>query len=234
VAEALVVLVMFGTFAVIVWGSAAAAEAVERRRDVLTELAGKLGGVSTGASVLGRVRERRVSVRYTTRGEGSWSEAWTQVDAELPSTFPLELIVAARRGFASDARLPAPDFHATFLVDGAPRSIVSELLDSRLRQLLMSLHAQQVELETIAGTLRLSIRGWLEDANALAAMCDALAHVCRRVGDVYAAVVPPVHVMSNTPFREDPRKVVVLPTKEHVREVAELRAALRDRPRRCG
>src|SRR5258705_6304833 len=54
-----------------------------KRRDVLAELATRLSGTSESNTVTGTCRGVRVQYRLETRGSGSSSESWTEIDAEV-------------------------------------------------------------------------------------------------------------------------------------------------------
>jgi hypothetical protein len=118
--------------------------------------------------VKGKAADRDVTIELTTRGDGSSSESWTEIRAELrdvemrldlrPET-PLESAVVLLSR-AVDVKIGDRAMDAEFVIDGAPADAVRRVLDdATLRKQLLSLCP--LELEQKGATLQIAKRGWL-------------------------------------------------------------------------
>ncbi len=158
-----------------------------RRRTALEILAAHLRGTSNGDHATGTLDGIATTVQFTTRGAGSSSESWTYVTCTLPPGYPLALHVRRHgrndhaqiaRGELVDVRCGDPRFDEAFLVEGAPAAIVRAMLDAPARAFLRA--TPEVELDTLDdGTLRLAVRGWLEQLDHAR---PALEHVAGLAG----------------------------------------------------
>ena len=205
-----VVILAFGGFAAYILHSASKAR--DRRRDTLAEIARFLGGTSDAADgrAAGAVDGVATTIRFVTRGSGSDRESWTEIECALPRGYPLSLHVGSHgwfdrgkieRGELVDVVFDDPPFDEAFLVEGAPVEIVRRLLDADARRFLLG--QRRATLETRDdGTLRLSIRGWLEAEHEVrpALRCAArLAAGVRAATASVDAAIPPA--ATDSPYR---------------------------------
>ncbi len=168
-----------------------------QRRDCLGDVAIAIGG-SAGGNAVTAVREgARVTFRLETRGSGSTSEQWTEVDCELPDKYPLSFYVRrhGRRdrgriesGTMVDIELGDAAFDAAFLVEAAPVDIARILIGPDVRAWLAAEHVAELTTEELAGgkrVLRLATRQWIEHAPEAVRAIDVCARIASRVRDAY-------------------------------------------------
>src|SRR5258706_6958475 len=93
-------ILVVGTVLVLVIAIAASLAETRRREAALADIASRLGGASDTTTASGTSHGVRVAFRYATRGSGKSSQPWTEIDAELPSKYPLAIYV--RRHGRSD------------------------------------------------------------------------------------------------------------------------------------
>jgi hypothetical protein len=120
-------------------------------------------------TVSGYVRGIPLTFRLTTRGSGSDTENWTELDATLtlagfvltiePQTTRHDRAVA--QGVAVDVIVGDPVFDQTFAVEAAPAEVIRRTLTKQLREGLLA--CQPDEITTVGGqTLQFARRGWVE------------------------------------------------------------------------
>ena len=193
-----------------------AANRRERRRDtVLGQIAAHLGGQAQGASAIGKIDGVAIVVRFGTRGSGSDTQPWTEIDVEVPRSYPLAIYLRRHawldkgrieRGDMIDVQLGDPAFDGAFLVEAAPEDVARALLDASARSFL-SAHGRP-ELETVAEGelryLRFAVPGWLEDMATMATAIDQVARIGARVRTAYADVerASPAQV-GGSPYRPE-------------------------------
>jgi hypothetical protein len=201
---------------VIVVATVVAMRQQARRTSVLARIASRLEQASQGgAAVTGRYQGIEVTYRFATRGSGSNSESWTEVEAAVPASYPLAIHVRRHdwrdrthieRGDMIDVKVGDAEFDRAFLVEAAPADVVRRLLDGETRALLGA--HQPVELDTIVDgdrkLLRLGIRQWIEDEAGAAALIERIAAIAARVRDGFAeadAALPARDI--GGPFRQE-------------------------------
>ena len=171
--------------------------AKRRRTTALDQIASYLGGLHGGASATGKSQGVAVTFSFATRGGGSSSESWTEIDVEVPRGYPLTLHLRRHAwrdkahiasGDMVDVELGDPAFDQAFLIEGAPADVVRQLFDLETRNVLAA--HKRVELDTLDEgghrRLRLAIRGWLEDPAIAKASIDAVARIAAAVRDAHA------------------------------------------------
>jgi hypothetical protein len=151
----------------------------------------------------GQIGGADIWFRMTTRGSGKSTTYWTEVDAEIPSKYPLRLFIRkhgwgdsgkVERGDMVDVIVGDPVFDERFLVEAAPAEVARILLDPRERAYLLTLaqtlHFDINSMNTDAGDaiIRLAVRQWIYDINDAMRACEAMAAIAGRVRDAYAAV----------------------------------------------
>ncbi|MCC6995473.1 MAG: hypothetical protein IT370_12750 [Deltaproteobacteria bacterium] len=196
--EGLAVLAVVGFIGFAIW---AAISGNQRRRTALEAIASKLSGAadSKHAHATGTLAGIPITLRYTTRGSGSSSESWTEIDATPPAGYPLSLLLRAHgwfdsgkieRGDLVDVTIGDPEFDGRFVIEAAPADVVRHLFPPELRAYLMS--RKQLTIDTAkvgdAGTLvlRLSVRGWLEKPEDFTPALDQMAELAARVREAHA------------------------------------------------
>jgi hypothetical protein len=170
-----------------------------------------------------------VRLCFGTRGSGSDATPWTEIEAELPPSYPLEVHVRRRTRLDEpiDRRdvhalgFGAPAFDQTFVVEAAPEDVVRLLLDAGAQRMLSAHEVVTLDTESDGArrVLRLAIRTWVEDvSDALFAM-DRVARICAGVRNAYALLDSAVPVqMDGAPYRP-------VPNDESARAVSDERAA---------
>jgi hypothetical protein len=189
--------VLLALLGVTVWAAIASSGAKQRRNSTLERLATELKGHHDSNSAYGMLDGVVVTYRFETRGSGSSAERWTEVDAQIPHAYPLELHV--RRHGRRDRRLIAwgemidvevgdPAFDPMFLVEAAPSDVVRILLDAEARAFLASRSSSELDtLQREDGTraLRLATSGWTEDVAAATTQLRAVARLASRIRDAF-------------------------------------------------
>lgn len=191
----------------------------DRRRDAaLRSLAPHLGGTiaSVGSAVAGQIGGVPVWVRYTTRRSGKHTEKWTEIDADLPDKYPLSMFLRPHQwrdehklssGEHVDIRVGNPAFDDAFLVEAAPTDVARVMLDDTLQARLLALlpkNLATIKTQHNAGNayLRLSLRFWLTDVQAVYQAAETMAWIASRVRLAYAAVEEQAqHAVAGTPYR---------------------------------
>src|ERR1700733_8274422 len=191
----IIVVAMVGLMA---WAFAAASGKKQARITALGELAKYLQGTHDGSHAAGSGRGLPITYRYETRGSGSSSESWTEIDATIPAAYPLAIHVR-RHAWRDRAHIEAqamvdvevgdPEFDRAFLIEAARADVVKILLDADARRLLSAHH--NVELDTISivdrRILRFAVRGWIEDVAIATAAIDGVARLGAHIRDAFAA-----------------------------------------------
>lgn len=150
------------------------------------------GGVEVDTSkgvVRGLSGDVPIEVRFVTRGAGSYSESWTEVEAPVelkglllsvrPQTEHEEALV--REGLAIDLRTNDAAFDDAFVVEAAPADVTLSLLNAEIRAELRFL--QTVSLLTGESALRLEQREWESDVGRLRVLVKLVAKIARGVPD---------------------------------------------------
>jgi hypothetical protein len=198
------------------WAIAASAKQGERRRSKLETIAQQLGGRADANQAIGSYRGLPVVYRFESRGAGSSSESWTEVDVYVSPAYPLTLHVRRQvasdtahivRGTMIDVEVGDLAFDPAFLVEAAPADVARQLLDREARCYLAA-HAE-IDLETVVTNgrkvLRLGIRGWLEELPEALAAIEVTTRIVSRVRDAFAAVEEPAGFRDDgSPYRPLP------------------------------
>lgn len=200
---------------VALWVVTAAKRREQRRDTALGQIAAHLGGESQGGSAFGKIDGVPIVVRFGTRGSGSDTQPWTEIDVEVPRAYPLAIYIRRHawldqgrieRGDMIDVQLGDPEFDRAFLVEAAPEDVVRALLDATTRSFL-SAH-DRAELETIVEGelryLRFAVPGWLEDLAAVTPAIHQVARIGARVRTAYADVDRPAPAQAGgSPYRSE-------------------------------
>ncbi len=177
--------------ALVVYIFVSASNAKRKKQDALQAIANALGGTVTSSnSVGGRRQDVNIVYMFADRGVGSSHEPWTEVSAVLPARYPLTIRIVRGQPKPNqhvvDIELGTPAFDDFFIVEAAPADVVRQLIDEPARMFLTRQHGK-VELETVAGGLRISTPGWIEDPSHARGLADYVGLLASRVRDAYAA-----------------------------------------------
>jgi len=245
----MVVLLLGGLTALVIVISRAAQR---RRQGALAIAANLLGGQVTENHSFAEGSRDGLRTRFalTSRGAGSSSESWTEVECEVgPGARRLELHLRRtehadptriRRGELADVELGAADFDGLFIIEGAPTDVVKAFFDPATRQALLEWKECEVDVPiTLASMrpfdrppgepermwLRLSVRGWLETESRIQGALLLTALLARRVRaalDSAEAAVPLEH--KGSPYRPAPDDAARKDARaRRERELADLR-----------
>lgn len=199
---------------VLVIAAIAARASSARKKSNLAQIGALLGGGHDGSgSAWGSALGAPATLRFVTRGSGSNSETWTEIDVELPARYPLALQVRHHgwfdqgkiaRGEMVDITFGDAAFDDLFLVEAAPADIIRELFDARVRFQLSSLPRFKLStLQPAQAMLRLDVRGWIEVGVARAAV-ELLTTLATGVRDAYArAEAAAQPLVAGSPFRPE-------------------------------
>jgi hypothetical protein len=195
------------------WTAGVNAEHERRVNARLAQIASQLGGQAGSNAAVGRHGGVPVTYRFASRGAGSTSESWTEIDVDVPQAYPLELHLRRHlrsdfpqieRGEMIDVQLGDPAFDPEFLVEAAPADVARILLDRDARCYLATHAAVQLDTTTVDGrrVLRLAFVGWREDLVEAMAAIGVVTRIASRVRDAFAAVsaTGPVRDVG-TPYR---------------------------------
>lgn len=180
-----------------------------QRASKLEGLARELGVKSVGTNELSYDRADLDVTARLLSGEGTHPEKLTEITAPLPARYPLTIdLRRARSGDATriqtgrvlDLELGDPAFDDLFLLQAAPSDVVRTLLDPEARALLVTV--PEVHLETVDGTLRLRLPGWVEDRRVLEELTALVGRMAAGVRAAFAQDVPTSVV--GEPYRERP------------------------------
>ena len=174
-----------------IWTLRALEKARSRRRELLESALGEVGETvvvnqETGAAA-GRVRGFSVRFAFLTRGAGSSSEAWTEVEVDVEHE---PLVLGVRRqgrreerlieeGLAIDVEVGEPVIDGAYLIEGAPAAVVKRLFPAAVCAKLGAVDPDEVE--TRAAGLRVAKRGWKEDQASVAALVDLAVSLAEQV-----------------------------------------------------
>jgi hypothetical protein len=197
----------------VAWAIAAASRRRERRNTALHQIAAHFAGDAQGAVASGRLHGIPVMFRFTTHGSGSNARPWTEIDVEVPASYPLAIHLRRHawldkgriaRGDMIDLQLGDPAFDEAFLVEAAPEDIARGLLDAGARSFLLA-HGR-IELDTVSEGdlrfLRFALQGWIEDVPAATLAIDHAVRFGARVREAYAAADSAVPVrVGGAPYR---------------------------------
>lgn len=206
--ETVVVMFFLGTA-----GIAAAAFSKAKRRRQLKELGELLGGGNDGrVAAWGSALGVMADLRLITRGSGRNSEAWTEIDVELPSKYPFSLLLRRhswfdagkiQRGELVDVRIGSRAFDDAFLVEAAPADVVRKLFDREVRQLCLQLRDFQLATVPNTSTLRCELRGWVAVETVREAVA-ILAKLANSLREAYAQVEAENQPeLIGSPFRQE-------------------------------
>src|SRR5580698_5761395 len=101
----------------------------KQRKNTLDVLAPALRGFAIANEVFGRCNGVPMCFRYASRGSGSNTERWTEIDVDVPSSYPFTLNLRRHRwtdrrriesGDLIDVEVGNRRFDDEFLVEGAP------------------------------------------------------------------------------------------------------------------
>jgi hypothetical protein len=214
-----------------------------KRRDALGELAARLSGTSESNTATGTCRGVKVTYRFETRGSGSNSESWTEIDAEVSAKYPLAIHVRRHgrsdwsrieRGEMVDVIIGDAAFDAAFLLEVAPADVARLLLDQQARTFLSEHDPVELQTMTLADrkVLRFAIRTWCEDPTLAFALIDNVTRIVSRIRDAYSeadAVTQPRE--AGSPYRP---QLDAAPIRDAAaareREVADLEVLRATRP----
>lgn len=138
------------------------------------------------------VRGLPVRFHFTTRGSGSSSESWTEVEVDVPHE-PVVLSlrlqtkrdwILVRDGLAIDIQLGNPEFDEKYLVEGAPAAIVSRVLDPAVQRKLL-LDAPD-EVETRAFGVLVARKGWRETPADIQSFVDLAVSIAENIAPAIA------------------------------------------------
>jgi hypothetical protein len=146
------------------------------------------------AVVRGYAAGAAIEIRFVTRGAGSYSESWTEVEAAVD---PAGLVLALRRqtpdeaslvreGLAVDPQTGDFLFDRAFVVEAAPADVALALLSAEIRAGLLAL--RDVALVTGEAGVRLERREWISEAPTLRAFAELAAKVALGVPSAWQAV----------------------------------------------
>lgn len=135
-----------------------------------------------------------IEIRFVTRGAGSYSESWTEVEAPVelrglllavrPQTHEETSLV--REGLAVDLRTGDAAFDVAFVVEVAPADVALTLLNAEIRAGLLAL--KTVSLVTGEAGVRLERREWEGDVGRLRALVELVAKVALGVPEAWRTV----------------------------------------------
>jgi hypothetical protein len=182
----------------------------------LEQIARDLDGMTQGSSVVGRRHGVDVLLSLTTRGDSSNTQPWTEVRADLPAKYPLELHVVhqdqgherdVRDGMMVDITVGNAAFDAAFVIEAAPTDVVRQLLDTDTQQQLVNLFAlgRHCKLETVREgervLLALHVPEWLDTLALAMPAIELVTGLASRVRDAYT---PREDAVRGGPFRAEP------------------------------
>jgi hypothetical protein len=184
-----------------------------KRQTALELIAHQLAGQVVDAGVMGARQGIGFALRFTTRGSGSSSVSWTEVDVDMPRNYPLSINVRRHgwldrgrieRGDMIDVQLGDPAFDDAFLVECAPADVARILFDEPARRFIA--HYDPIELTTEPvgdrRILRLAVRGWLEETSSAVQAVDGATRIGARVREAYAAAETAVPAReAGSPYR---------------------------------
>lgn len=195
--------------------SMAAAKGQDAARQTrLQAIANALGGQAAGSGLNCTRHGVIVGYAFVTRGAGSTSESWTEVDVTLPRGYPISLRVvrgqpavhAVRSGAVIDVEVGDPAFDDVFLIEAAPSDVVKQLLDPEARAFLAGYSQGVLTTETVGDrtVLRFAVPGWDETITGATAAIEGLSRMAGRFRDAYAAADAGVPMRSaGSPYRPE-------------------------------
>ena len=145
----------------------------------------------TGRAAL-TVRGRDVRFSFVTRGAGSTSEAWTEVEVDVPHE---PLVLGVRRqsereeklvteGLAVDVEIGDEAIDRKYVIEGAPAAVVRRLFTEAVRTLLGAVDPDEVETKPFG--LVVARRGWKEEQASIQAFVDLAVELAESVGPAFA------------------------------------------------
>ena len=138
------------------------------------------------------VRGLPLRFHFTSRGSGSSSESWTEVEVDVPHE-PLVLSlrlqtkrdwILVRDGLAVDIQLGDPEFDEKYLVEGAPAAIATRVLDPAVRRKLLLDEPNEVETRPF-GVL-VARKGWREAPADIQSLADLAVSIAQNIAPAIA------------------------------------------------
>lgn len=186
---------------------------IQRRRGALSDIALAIGGTAVGNRATGVHHGVATRFAFTKRSSGKSSENWTEITAELPAKYPLEIFVRRHawldhgkieRGTMVDVVLGDPAFDDAFLVEAAPADVARILIDAPARSLLAGEPVVELSTTDVDGqrVLKLATRRWIETSSEAVRLIDATTLIASRVRDAFAQADAAVPVAeTGSPYR---------------------------------
>lgn len=181
---------------VVVWGAYAGFRSNAKRRDRLGAAAQELGATYHPglSSIAGVVQGFGYDYKFVTRGSGSSSESWTELEVALTPGYPFALRFEDHRhkDHVVDVQVGSPQFDERFLLEGAPASIVAKLFLPAVQQWLLKFSKRAIEIQTKVGgagpVLMVAMRGWTEDVAEIRQRCEIAVGLAARIRDLHRAL----------------------------------------------
>ena len=199
-----------------------------KQLDALTIAGRRLGGKRVGEAsfVDGHLAGLPMRFMLTSRGIGSGSEAWTELECQLPSATAANLQLAlwpsgrdlereVAAGHRIDIVVGDRVFDTAYMIEGAPTDIVRAVLDAETRAALLALGRCELrfprpgpglpnptDAPASFAVVQLAMRGWLEDEAGIIAALNALARLAQRLVAAPTEVIEAIPLQtSGTPYR---------------------------------
>lgn len=135
--------------------------------------------------------------RFATRGAGSSSVPWTEVEVDVPHA-PLTLAIRpqkdrdahlVREGLAVDVELGNPLLDAKYLIEGAPRAIVTRVFTREVQAKLLACAPDEVD--TVSTGILVARRNWREVQSDVQALVDLAVSVAENIAPAIAETAVP-------------------------------------------
>lgn len=135
--------------------------------------------------------------RFGTRGAGSSSVPWTEVEVDVPHA-PLTLSIRpqkerdahlVREGLAVDVELGNPLLDARYLIEGAPATIVTRVFTREVQAKMLACAPDEVD--TVSFGIVVARRGWREVQSDVQALVDLAVSVAENIAPAIADTAVP-------------------------------------------
>lgn len=168
----------------------------EKRRHRLGAAAYALGAmyIVDSGTIRGVLHGFGYDYKFATRGSGSSSESWTELEVALAPGYPFALRFEDHKHHDEvvDVRVGSPQFDQRFLLEGAPASIVAKLFLPDVQQWLLKFSEGAIEIQTKVGgpgeVLMVAMRGWTEDVAEIRQRCEIAVGLAMRIRDLHRAL----------------------------------------------